>query len=143
VRFPQTLLPLIVATLVLSGCGVSFSNGDSSKEFFRSLTVSGTPVTGAPLAMVVAYAQNNPIDVAVKCDLRQGKAVVQEVGTQTVPRLADGGPKATPVAGTYTFDFTVDQPGTYKAECYTPADENNYIIRQFTVRPGASSTPGG
>jgi len=143
VKSPHVLLPLILATLVLGGCGISFRNGDSSKEFFRSLNVGGTPVTGAPLTMAVAYAQNNPIDVAVKCDLRQGKDIVKEVGAETVPRLADGGPKATPVAGTYSFDFTVDRPGTYKAECYTPADENNYIIRQITVRPGASPTPGG
>jgi hypothetical protein len=137
------LLPLILATLVLGGCGISFSNGNSGKEFFTSLNVIGTPVTRSPLTMVVAYAQNNPIDVAVKCELRQGQNVVKEVGAETVPQLANGGPQATPVAGTYTFDFTVDEPGTYKAECYTPADENNYIIRQFTVRPGASPTPGG
>ena len=131
------LAALLFATLVLGGCGVDFSNGPAGTEFFKSLKVNGTPMAGAPLALVVTYAQNNPVDVAVKCELRQGKTLVKDVGTQTVPQLAGGGPKATPVAGTYSFDFTVDQVGAYKAECYTPADENNFIIREFTVRPGA------
>ncbi len=135
------LAALVLATLVLAGCGVDFSNGEPGTEFFKSLKVNGTPTAGAPLTMVVTYAQNNPIDVAVKCELRQGKNLVKEVGSQTVPQLPGGGPKATPAAGTYSFDFTVDQPGAYKAECFTPADENNYIIREFTVRPGAAS-PG-
>lgn len=138
------LAALLLATLVLGGCGVDFSNGEPGTEFFKSLKVNGTPAAGAQLTMVVTYAQNNPVDVAVKCELRQGKNLVKEVGSQTVPQLVGGGPKVTPVAGTYSFDFTVDKPGTYKAECFTPADENNYIIREFTVRPGASPTaPGG
>jgi hypothetical protein len=138
------LAALLLATLILGGCGVDFSNGEPGTEFFKSLKVNGTPTAGAQLTMVVTYAQNNPVDVAVKCELRQGKNLVKEVGSQTVPQLAGGGPKATPVAGTYSFDFTADQPGSYKAECFTPADENNYIIREFTVRPGASPTsPGG
>ncbi len=137
------LAALLLATLILGGCGVDVSNGEPGTEFFKSLKVNGTPTAGAPLTLVVTYAQNNPVDVAVKCELRQGKTLVKEVGTQTVPQLAGGGPKATPIAGTYSFDFTVDQPGAYKAECYTPADENNFIIREFTVHPGASSTASG
>jgi hypothetical protein len=138
------LAALLLATLVLGGCGVDFSNGESGTEFFKSLKVTGTPTAGARLTLVFGYAQNNPVDVAVKCELRQGKTLVKEIATQTVAQLAGGGPKATPVAGTYAFDFIVDQPGAYKAECFTPADENNFIIHEFTVRPGALSTaPGG
>ena len=143
-RSPTILAALVLAALVLSACGVSFSNGKPGTEFFKSLKISGTPTAGAPLTLVLAYAQNNPVDVVVKCELRQHSRLVQPVGTQTVPLLSSGGPKATPVAGSYSIDFTVEKPGTYDAECYTPADENNYIIRQFSVRPGASSAaPGG
>lgn len=143
------LATLVLATLILGGCGVDFSSGESGTEFFKSLRVTGTPAVGAQMTMVVAYAQNNPVDVAVKCEIRQGRELVREVGSQTVPLLSGGGPEATPVAGTYSFDFTIFKPGAYKAECYTPADENNFIIREFTVRPGAvgpdasSTAPGG
>ena len=142
-RVPRTLAALLFAALILSGCGVDFSNGKPGTEFFKSLKINGTTTTGAPLTLVLAYAQNNPVDVVVTCELRQGTRFVKAIGGQTVPLLSGGGPKATPVAGSHSFDFTVDQPGAYKAECYTPADENNYIIREFTVRPGASSTAGG
>lgn len=137
------LAALVLTALILSACGVDFSNGKPGTEFFKSLKITGTPTVDAPLTLVLAYAQNNPVDVVVKCDLRQQSRLVQPVGTRTVPLLSGGGPKATPVAGSYSFDFTVKAPGTYNAECYTPADENNYIIRQFTVRPGTSTAAAG
>ena len=105
--------------------------------------MSGTTIAGSPLTLALTYEQNNPVAVAVKCELRQGKTIVKPIGEQTVPLLAGGGPKATPVAGNYSFDFVVDQPGSYRAECYTPADENNYIIREFTVRPAATPPASG
>jgi hypothetical protein len=138
VRFPRSLATLTIATLILAGCGVDFSSGEPGTEFFKSLKVTGTPMAGAQMTMLLAYAQNYPVDVTVKCEVRQGKDLVKEVGSQIVPQLAGGGPKATPVTGTYSFDFTVDRPGAYKAECYTPADENNYIIREFSIRPAAA-----
>lgn len=137
------LAALIVATLVLGGCGVAFGTAKPGTEFFKSLKINGTTTAGAPLTLVLAYAQNNPVDVAVTCELRHNSILVKQIGSQTVPLLSGGGPKATPVAGSYSFDFTVDQPGTYKAECYTPADQNNYIIRQFTVRAGTPATAAG
>jgi len=134
---------LLVAALLLSGCGVKFSDGDPGTEFFKSLKVSGTTTAGAPLTLAVTYAQNNPVAVAVKCELRQGKTLIKPIGEGTVALLEGGGPKATPVAGNYSFDFVVDRPGSYRAECYTPADENNYIIREFTVRAAAASPASG
>jgi len=137
------MIALLLATLVLSGCGVDFSSGKPGTEFFKSLKVNGTTTAGAPLTLVLAYAQNNPVDVAVTCELRQGSSLVKPIGTQTVPLLSGGSPTATPVAGSYSFEFNVEKPGTYKAECYTPADQNNYIIRQFTVRAGTAPTTAG
>ena len=143
------LATLVLATLILGGCGVDFSNGEPGTEFFKSLKLTGTPAVGAQMTLVVAYEQNNPVDVAVKCEVRQGKELVREIGSQTVPLLNGGGPEATPVSGTYSFEFTVYKPGAYKAECFTPKDEDNFIIREFTVRPAAvgpdasPTAPGG
>jgi hypothetical protein len=46
-----------------------------------------------------------------------------------------GTPDATPVAHRDSFPFTVDEPGDYYVECYTPADDDNFIRRGFTVEP--------
>ena len=124
---------LLVVALLLSGCGVEFGSAKPGTEFFKSLKVSGTTTAGSPLTLALTYEQNNPVAVNVKCELRQGTTLVKAIGEETVPLLAGGGPEATPVAGNYSFDFVVDRPGTYRAECYTPADENDYIIREFTV----------
>jgi hypothetical protein len=134
---------LFVAMLLLSGCGVKFRDADPGTEFFKSLKITGTTTAGAPLTLNLTYKQNNPVAVAVKCELRLGKTFIKAIGDGTVPLLAGGGPRATPVAGNYSFDFVVDQPGTYRAECFTPADENNYIIREFTVRPAVPTSTGG
>ncbi len=142
-RFPLRWPLLLVAALLLSGCGVKFTDAEPGTEFFKSLKVSGTPTAGSPLTLALTYEQNNPVAVVVTCELRQGKTLIEPIGEETVPLLAGGGPKATPVAGSYSFDFVVDRPGTYRAECYTPADEYNYIIREFTVRPAANPPTSG
>ena len=132
-RHSNRLLPLVLCCALFAACGVRFSSGDEGTEFFKSLTVTGPLKAGATLTGSVFYAQRNPIDVQVSCELRQGKQLVKPIGLQNVPALPGGGPEATPTSGRYTFDFTVDAPGTYKAECFTPADEDNFILRTFTV----------
>jgi hypothetical protein len=117
----------------LAACGVSFRPAPEGTEFFKSLDVSGDRRAGATLTASLGYAQNNPRDVQLACELRQGKDLVQPIGMQNVPAIFGGGPERTPVPGTYTFGFTVEQAGDYKVECYTPADEDNYIIKTLTV----------
>ena len=117
--------------------------GDAKQgnEFFKSLTVTGELRAGSPLTAAVTYEQNNPIAVVIKCEIRQGKDLVKELGSESVPLLPGGGPKATPFPGNFSFDFTMEQPGTYKAECFTPADEDNYILKTFTIGSAATPTP--
>ena len=54
--------------------------------------------------------------------------------------LEDGGPEATPFPGAISFDFTVDEPGTYIVECLTEKDEDNFIHDEITV-VAANRTP--
>jgi hypothetical protein len=68
------------------------------------------------------------VPVVIKCEIRRGKDLVKELGDELAPELPLGGPKATPFPGNFSFDFVMEQPGTYKAECFTPADEDNYIL---------------
>jgi len=142
VRLPQALpLLLVVVAILAAGCGVDFSSAKQGNEFFKSLAVTGDLRAGSPLTAAVTYEQNNPVAVVIKCEVRQGKDLVKEIGGESAPLLAGGGPEATPFPGNFSFDFSMEQPGTYKAECFTPADEDNYIIKTFTIGPAATPTP--
>ena len=127
-----TLL-LAVTTVLLAGCGVRFRDPEPGTEFFTDLDITGDFRVQAPLTLTVAYEQYYPAEVEVVCELRQGNETLRELGRQLVPPLPDGDPDATPVAGHSSFDFTVDQPGTYDVECLTPKDEDNYISDEITV----------
>lgn len=141
VKSPRLLLLLVIASALLAGCGVKFSDKPAGTEFFKSLTITGDMRAGAPLTAAVGIAQQYDIDVAIACQLRKSQTVLKQIGTERVPLIPGGGPKATPVAVNYSFDFTVDAPGTYNVKCLTPSDENNFILKQITIRPGTPTPP--
>ena len=133
-RFPLALLlPLCFA--VLSGCGVSFHDPPEGNEFFKTLTVTGDMHAGSPLTGAVTFVQNYSVEVAVRCEVRKGKDLYKNVGQDPAPPLPNGNPMATPFPGNFAFDFTVDEPGAFKFECFTPSDEDNFILKQFTIGP--------
>jgi hypothetical protein len=131
----RLLLLLALSCAIFAGCGVKFSDPPEGTEFFKSLSVTGTMQAGASLTATIEYAQHNPVITGVICEIRQGTTLVKDIGTRRAPQHPEGGPDATPFAGTFTYDFAIDQPGTYKAECFTPADEDNFIIKTFTLAP--------
>lgn len=137
------LLPLAAAasSLVLFGCGVAFGPAEERADFFESLEVTGDEMrAGAPLTVTVEYNQKYPVDVEVVCEIRRNKQLVQVIGERNVASLPGGGPEATPVVGTASFEFRLDDPGSYRAECYTPADEDNYIREQFRITGEAAAS---
>jgi hypothetical protein len=136
VTTPRLTLLLALSCAIFAGCGVKFSDPPEGTEFFKSLSVTGKMQAGASLTATVEYAQHNPVVTDIRCEIRQGKTLVKDVGTQRAPLHPAGGPDATPFPGTFSYDFVIDQPGTYKAECFTPADEDNFIIKTFTLEPG-------
>ena len=123
---------LLVA--LLSGCGVSFDEEEGT-EFFVSLRVTGQMVPNAPLTAAVAYEQYYPVEVTFRCELVRDSMLLREIGLDTVQAHPAGGPQATPFPGNISFDFTVDEPGAYEIECYTPDDEDNIIDESFTIAP--------
>lgn len=124
---------LLFVALAGAACGVRFRDASAGNEFFKSLTIVGDRRAGVPLVASVSYAQTYPLEVQVTCELRQGKQLVREIGTATIPRLPGGTPKSTPAAGQQSYDFVVDAPGRYKLECFTPADQDNYINKEFSI----------
>jgi hypothetical protein len=135
-KLPLVLL-LLSGAVLASACGVDYGDAKEGNEFFKSAKVSGDFRAGIPLTGV---------DVQIKCEIRQGKTLVQALDSHMVPALANGGSKATPVPGSFSYDFTVAAAGAYKFECFTAVDEDNYIIRDFTVRAApagahAAATP--
>lgn len=130
------LAPLLVA------CGVRFSAAKQGNDFFKTLTVSGDRRAGSALTASVTYMQKAPFEVKMTCELRKNKTLVRAIGNDVIPRYPFGNPKATPFPGNFSYDFTVDEPGTYEVQCYTPVDEDNFIVKEFTVRPASTPTPG-
>ncbi|MEX2247877.1 MAG: hypothetical protein WEC75_14475 [Dehalococcoidia bacterium] len=131
---PPRLLALALSAALLAGCGVGFAGGPQGTEFFKSLTVTGHKQTGAPLTAAVTYEQNYPLDVPIQCELRRGKALIKLIGGATAPPYPDGTPEKTPFPGNFSFDFTVEEAGHYKVQCYTTADDDNFIEEEFDVR---------
>ena len=129
----RVLVAVMVCVAALAmACGVRFKPKIGT-EYFTSLNVEGEHRVGAPMSIALAYEHNYPVDVQIECELRKGKEVVKSLGATTAAAIPNGGAEATPVAGEFRADFTVDAPGDYKAECFTPADDDNYIIKIFTV----------
>ena len=131
-RLPPILLVCTFA-LALTGCGVAFSDPPQGNEFFKSLTISGDKRVGQQLTASLAVKQTYPIDVPIRCELRHSKNLVKELGEQSVAADPQGNPKVTPVVGSLSFNFTVDAPGDYGVECFTAADEDNYIAKALTI----------
>lgn len=140
-RLPAISLLLALAVLT-AACGVAFGDAPEGNEFFKSATVSGDMRAGVTLSGTVRYASNYPVAVEISCEIRRGKELVQALAVETIAALPEGGPKATPVPGAFTYTFAVAEPGTYKFECYTTKDEDNYIIRDFTVGKAPDGPPG-
>lgn len=133
-RIPPFVLMLALSCALFAGCGVRFHDPEPGNEFFKSATVSGELRAGSTLTGAIAIAQRYNIDVPITCELRQGKQLVKPIGSDTVPALEGGTPKSTPVPAHYSYEFTVDASGAYKFECFTVKDQDNFIIREFSVR---------
>lgn len=110
-----------------------FTDPEPGTEFFESLEISGEMKAGSTLTALVTITQNYPIEVELTCELRQNKTTLQEIGKDLVPPLPDGNPDATPVSGSFSYDFTPPGPGEYKVECLTLKDEDNFIAKKFRV----------
>ena len=118
-----------------AGCGIHFGSADEHTEPLAHLRVTGTRRAGEELQVELAYSQTLPVSVEVECRLKQGKEVVQRIGAATVPANPGGNPEATPVAGSLSFPFRVEQPGEYAVVCVTLADESNYLSQTISISP--------
>jgi hypothetical protein len=123
-----------MSAALFAACGVEFRSAPQGNEFFQSLEVTGRMEPGAPLTAALAYETYYPVPVEVACEIRTTEELVKEIGRYTAPALEGGDPDSTPVPGNIAFDFTIDEPGSYRAECYTPEDEDSYIRESFTIR---------
>ncbi len=128
------LLLLLLSCALVAACGVRFRDPEPGNEFFKSARVSGDLRVGATLTGAVTIAQTYSVVVPITCELRQGKELVKAIGSEQIAALPNGTPKSTPVAVHYSYEFTVEQAGAYKFECFTTKDEDNFVIREFTVR---------
>lgn len=126
--------PLLAVAAIAGACGVSFSAAPQGNDFFKSLDVTGSPNAGAPLTARLSVKQTYRTDIDVRCELRQEKNLVKPLHEDRAAPNPDGSPKATAVPEHFTFDFSVDRPGAYVVECFTPADEDNFIDEPLQIR---------
>jgi hypothetical protein len=125
---------LLGASVLLVGCGVDFSGGAEGNDFFTSLRVTGDKVTGQPLTAAVSYETIYPAELEILCELRQGSTTLRQIGRGVAPAvLPERAPEDDGVVGNFSIDFIVEEPGTYKVECYTSKDDDNYLLKEFTV----------
>jgi hypothetical protein len=132
----RRVLPILPILVILAGCGIRVSDPEPGTEFWSDIDIVGTRETGSTMQVIAGYEQWYPVDVETVCELRQNKQTLREIGSTTVPALSGGNPEATPVVGHMTYDFTIDEPGTYIVECLTPKDEDNFIGDEITVSGG-------
>ncbi len=129
--------------MLLAGCGIDFGNGPQGNDFFTSLRVSGAMRTGAPLTAAVSYETFYPEQLEIRCELRQGSKTLRDIGGGQTPAVTpERHPDDDAVPGNFSIDFTVDEPGDYKVECFTTKDATtrdgeriptNFIIEEFSV----------
>ena len=96
VRFARVLVGLCVVAMMAGARGVAFSAPSRNHTLFQSLKVTGQMRTGGPLAAHLTYQQYLPIDIDVRCELRQDKKLVKVIGQGTVSEDPGGSPKAPP-----------------------------------------------
>ena len=135
----RALFPPVLTCLALlaSACGVSLGSTDEGNDFFVSLHISGEERVGEPLTAALAYETFYPMPVDIVCELWRGKELVREIGRTQAPSVpGDLSPEDEDarVPGNIAFDFAVEAAGEFKVECYTPLDDANYILEEFSVR---------
>jgi hypothetical protein len=128
------LLILLGLAGLVTGCGIGFGAGTEGTELFARLTIEGERITESPLTLRLDYTQIYPASIDVRCFLEQDEEEVQIIGDRSIPPHSEGGPEATPTPGAFSLEFTVSEPGGYRAVCETPADENNAISKPVEIR---------
>lgn len=141
VSTPRRMAALLAASLLLAGCGIRFSAAPQGNDFFDSLDVTGDKRVGETLTAAVALSQFYPVEVAVECELLEDSETLKPIGREVVPAMPNGSPERTPFPWNYSFDFTVDDPGEYYVDCFTPLDEDNFIREVIDIGEPAEATP--
>jgi hypothetical protein len=139
VKLLPPLLTLIIAGVLLTACGISFSEGSPESELFTDLTVLRHPTVLEPVTAVLEYEQAYPVAVKVKCYLVRPDRARWLVFRDTIPANPDDSLDAEAVPGEFSFRFLVSKPGKHFLDCLTPKDASNVIQTEFKVAEGANA----
>jgi hypothetical protein len=156
---PAVLAPLCLLVLLLTGCGVSFSEDFDGTELFKSIRLEGELETDAELTVTVSVNQGYPVPVHVACYYEDGskltddqlKLAFQEratrIGDEVLLPAAGATPGDDVERRELSFHFRIGQPGEYFLACLTPAAPENGLGRAFTIErdrdaPLPTPTPG-
>ena len=130
-QFIPILLFLGAIAALALGCGIG--SDTAYQEPLSKMRITGTRTVGQELRLELDYRQTYDVDVDVECDLKQGSEVIQQIGYGVVRANPGGRPDATPVVGTLTFPFRVEEAGSYLVVCFTTKDAENKLKAPLTV----------
>ena len=145
-------MPLLLLTLVLSGCGVAFFANFNGTESLKELKLDGDFVAGQPLSISITVNDAYPVPVRIACYYEKPDAVTDDqrrilfeeratlIGETVLPASANTKPKDKVTHQTLSYNFTIDPPGSYFAACITPASPENGIGESFDVEAATAST---
>ena len=142
--FAPRLLSVLFVVFLSPFCGVAFRDTFTGTETFKGISLSGERVVGAPLTLSLVVQQTYPVPLTITCYYEDSdkltddekKVAFQErahvLGRALLPAAPERNPQdklEKSQRQTLTFDFKVDEAGSYFAACITPAAaENGYGI---------------
>jgi len=147
--FAPRLFSILFVVFLSPVCGVAFRSTFTGTETFKSIALSGDRVTGAPLTLTLEVQQTYPVPLAITCYYEDSdkltddekKVAFQErahvLGRALLPAAPERNPQdklEKSQRQTLTFDFKVDEAGSYFAACLTPAAAENGFGMPFKIK---------
>jgi hypothetical protein len=132
--------------VTLPACGIAFSSDFTGTEVFRDLHLESDFLTGSPIAVELEVSVSYPVPLAISCryedtDITDDQRAVafNERTTSVFETALQAQPAGEPSQDkvgdteTFSFEFSVPEPGDYFIACFTVASPENGIGQGFTI----------
>lgn len=138
-------MALLVALLV-SACGVSFSEDYDGTETFKGISLAGERTEGSTLTVNLTITNGYPIPVRIACYWEDPDAVTDDqekltfqerarkIGETVLPAQPGRRPDDEDLPReALSFSFVAPPPGLYFLACLTPAAADNGLGMTFRI----------
>jgi hypothetical protein len=138
---------LLAALMLLTACGIDFSESDRGEDVFKTMSLAGDRFVNRELTVSLAVTVAYPVPVKIAC-YYENRALLsaeqrnvpfaeraQLIGERVLEAAAAEHPSEGAPLQTLRFAFSVPEPGVYYLGCLTPAAPENRINMTFEVKP--------